>query len=174
MSLAEIAREYATEKHRSTNHLYGPYPYDFHLNMVAEAAKQFIQDLPADKQEVVLAACWCHDLIEDARETYNDVRKVVGEEVAEIVYALTNEKGRTRKERASKKYYQGIRETPYADLVKICDRIANVTHSKNQNSRMLDVYRKEYPEFKEQLFWPGKWLAVWEHLDQLLDPNTPA
>ena len=168
MTLSQRAKEYATEKHAATNHTYDDYPYAFHLNMVAEAAQLFIGDLQKEKQEVILAACWCHDLIEDARETYNDVREVVGEEVAEIAYALTNEKGRTRKERANKKYYQGIRNTPYADLVKICDRIANVQHSLNQNSRMLDVYRKEYYGFKEQLFHPGKWLKVWEYLDQLL------
>jgi len=59
-----------------------------------------------------------HDSIEDARLTYNDVMKVarnmMTEEQAlmatEIVYALTNEKGRTRAERAGEKYYQGIRE----------------------------------------------------------------
>ena len=37
---------------------------------------------------------------------------------AEIVYALTNDKGRTRKERAGEHYYAGIRETPYAPFVK--------------------------------------------------------
>ena len=88
--------------------------------------------------------------------------------MAEIVYALTNEKGRTRKERANAKYYEGIRATPYATLVKVCDRIANVTNSRNKGSRMLDVYRKEYSDFKGQLFEEGKWEAAWAHLDGLL------
>jgi hypothetical protein len=60
---------------------------------------------------------------------------------------LTNEKGKNRKERANAKYYEGIRNTPYAVFVKICDRIANVEYSKHSGSRMYDMYRKEFVDF---------------------------
>ena len=33
-----------------------------------------------------------HDVIEDCRETYNDVNKATNEEIPELAYALTNEK----------------------------------------------------------------------------------
>ena len=70
---------------------------------------------------------------------------------AEIVYALTNEKGRTRAERAGEKYFLGIRETPYAPFVKLADRLANTTYSYTccnaLNARMKDVYRSEFPQF---------------------------
>jgi hypothetical protein len=71
---------------------------------------------------------------------------------AEIVYALTNEKGRTRHERAGEKYYKGIRETPYAPFVKLCDRLANVTYSCSIDSgrdghRMREVYKSEMGVF---------------------------
>ena len=69
----------------------------------------------------------------------------------EIVYALTNDKGRTRAERAGEKYYQGIRETPYAPFVKLCDRLANITYSctgeGNKGTRMREVYKGEMPHF---------------------------
>ena len=72
-----------------------------------------------------------HDSIEDARLTYNDVIRIakrwMDDEQAliatEIVYALTNDKGRTRAERAGEKYYQGIRETAFAPFVKLSDRL---------------------------------------------------
>ncbi|MEM7658224.1 MAG: phosphohydrolase [Bacteroidota bacterium] len=137
--------------------------------MVAEAAKPFVKELPAETQEIILAACWCHDLIEDARETYNDVKKVLGEPVAELVYALTNEKGRTRAERANEKYYAGIRSTPYATLIKVCDRIANVRHSKAKGSRMFQVYGMEYVGFKRHLYQAGEWEDAWQTLEQLLE-----
>ena len=74
---------------------------------------------------------------------------------AEIVYALTNDKGRTRSERAGERYYQGIRETPYAPLVKLADRLANVTYSfrgtNEANTRMREVYVREMPHFLEAL-----------------------
>lgn len=119
-------------------------------------------------------AALLHDAIEDARLTYNDilnklspyttfnyyepgdfydsykklcVLKIKCEEIADIVYAVTNEKGKNRSERANDKYYQGIRENKLAVIVKICDRLANVLYSKMMNSRMLDVYKKEHEHF---------------------------
>ena len=100
-----------------------------------------------------------HDSIEDARLTYNDVlrvaRSLLTEEQAlmatEIAYALTNDKGRTRAERAGEKYYKGIRETPYAPFVKLCDRLANITYScageEPTSIRMREVYKQEVPHF---------------------------
>jgi (p)ppGpp synthase/HD superfamily hydrolase len=71
----------------------------------------------------------------------------LGQEVADIVYAVTNEKGKNRKERGGVKYYEGIRQTPGAVFVKLCDRIANVQYSKMTKSRMFEMYRKENDDF---------------------------
>jgi hypothetical protein len=64
---------------------------------------------------------------------------------------LTNDKGRTRQERAGEHYYQGIRETPYAPFVKLCDRTANMTYSfagtDKENDHMHAVYQREWPHF---------------------------
>jgi len=166
-SIHEKARIYATEKHRDANHNYDEYPYDFHLQMVVNAAKKFIHLIPEEAQHNVLAGCWTHDIIEDARETYNDVKKALNEDVAELAYALTNDKGKTRSERAGDNYYTGIRNTPYATFIKLCDRIANATHSKNTGSRMLAVYRKENPEFIAKLH-DEKYLEVIQYLQDLL------
>ena len=122
--------------------------------MVFEIAKKFIHSIEKTEQENVLAACWVHDIIEDARETYNDVKKETNETIAELAYALTNEKGRSRAERANEKYYQGIRETKNASFVKFCDRIANVTHSKNTRSRMFEKYKEENEEFIKKIYVP--------------------
>ena len=65
----------------------------------------------------------------------------------EIVYALTNEKGRNRHERANDKYYEGIRNTKYAPLVKACDRLSNYEFSKVTKSRMAKTYESEMDEF---------------------------
>lgn len=167
MTINEKARAYAIEKHRDTNHRYDEYPYEFHLQMVVNAAEQFIHLIPEEAQQNVLAGCWTHDIIEDARETYNDVKKALNEDVAELAYALTNDKGKTRSERAGDKYYEGIRNTPYATYIKLCDRIANATHSKNTNSRMLEMYRKENPVFISKLY-NEKYTDVIKHLEDIL------
>ncbi|MCI6249622.1 MAG: hypothetical protein MR641_00070, partial [Bacteroidales bacterium] len=74
---------------------------------------------------------------------------------AEVVYALTNDKGRTRAERAGEHYYAGIRATPYAPFVKLCDRLANMTHSftatDGSNNRMRAVYQQEWEHFHQSI-----------------------
>lgn len=140
--------EWIINQHRSVNHTYGREPYEFHLQMTVDVFEKFAWELKDfNLYDDVLLATWGHDLIEDTRNTYNDVKSELGEVSTEIIYALTNEKGRSRKERANKKYYEGIRNTNEATFVKLCDRIANVKHSINTNSTMLEVYRKENDAF---------------------------
>ena len=86
------------------------------------------------------------------------------------MYALTNEKGRTRKERANDKYYAGIRQTEHATFVKLCDRLANVQHSLKIGHGMLNRYRKEFKEFKEQLYFP-KYDEMFDKLESLIYSN---
>jgi (p)ppGpp synthase/HD superfamily hydrolase len=94
-----------------------------------------------------------HDLIEDARQSYNDLKNALGQEAADIVFAVTNETGKTRKERANAKYYEKIRNTKGAIFVKLCDRIANVQYGKLTKSRQVEMYKKELPEFLAELGW---------------------
>ena len=145
--------EWVLSQHRDTNHMYDKYlPYEFHLRMVVEAAKKFQNLITYEKDlDSVILGAWGHDLIEDTRVSYNDVKQELGEMAADIIYACTNEKGKNRKERANNKYYDGIRTTPYAVFVKLCDRIANVQYSKMSGSRMFEMYRKENPDFMAQL-----------------------
>ena len=154
-------RQAAHELHQSVNQTYGDdLPYGFHLDMVVEGICCYGHLVCACEEDVVplFFGGYFHDSIEDTRQTYNDVmkmaRKWMTEEQAlmatEIVYALTNDKGRTRAERAGERYYQGIRETPYAPFVKLCDRLANVTYScsiDSGSSRMREVYKGEMKHF---------------------------
>lgn len=156
----------ACDIHASVNHFYdGDRPYGFHLEMVANEVAKYADELditPDDCGAVWFGACF-HDTIEDARLTYNDVVRVAREYLpedkaliaAEIAYALTNEKGRTRAERANDRYYEGIRTTPYAPLVKMADRLANMTfaasHSSDKGIAMDSVYSRELPHFIEAI-----------------------
>ena len=142
---------FAIEAHQNTNHLYDGKPYSVHLAMVAMYVQKYINIVPESQHDNMIKAAWLHDTIEDCRLTYNDIKSVAGEEVAEIVFALTNEKGRTRKERANGNYYAGIVNVPFARFVKLCDRLANVKYSKDTHSRMLEVYKKEHSDFINQL-----------------------
>lgn len=152
--------------HASVNHAYDRIrPYGFHLDMVVNWVRNFIEEVCQDEKDVlpIFFAAFYHDSIEDARLSYNDVMKIASELMdgeqaflaTEIVYALTNEKGRNRAERANEKYFAGIREIPYAPFVKLADRLANTSYAFSKGTadslRMSKVYREELPSFLEAL-----------------------
>lgn len=160
----ESIRQSAHQLHESVNQHYDKVlPYSIHLDMTASVAERYAREVLATEEDYLplMFAAYYHDSIEDARLSYNDVTKIAKQYMtdsqafmaAEIVYALTNEKGRTRAERAGEKYYAGIRATPYAPFTKLCDRIANVTYShdhasaSSSNNRMRGVYLAELPHF---------------------------
>lgn len=169
--------------HDDVNQKYDGNPYSLHLRMVSTYVYSVFtltnkthlfgeNELNCAEKLHAYFICYysslLHDSIEDARMTYNDVKKfcdeniktrsiydfekqvslkIDGEIVADIVYALTNEKGKNRKERANEKYYNGIRENKYAIIVKICDRLANMTYSCLMGSKMASVYESELESF---------------------------
>jgi len=151
--------EWTIGKHKSTNHYYDTYlPYEFHLRMVVNELIEHLQLKPEyllesihNPEGILLAAAWGHDLIEDTRTNYNDILKVSNIKIAELIYALTNEKGKNREERGNNKYYEGIRNTEGASTIKLCDRIANVKYSKMTKSRMFEMYKKENSHFLDQV-----------------------
>ncbi len=162
----EEIRHSAHSLHDSVNQTYGDsLPYGYHLDMVVAGIRDFGHLVCAGEGDVLpmFFGGYYHDSIEDARLTYNDVmhtaRSFLTEEQAymatEIVYALTNDKGRTRAERAGERYYKGIRETPYAPFTKLCDRLANITYSCSgedaDNRHMKEVYKAEMPHFLQSI-----------------------
>lgn len=161
-AIIENIRDVAYSLHKSVNQMYdGVLPYGFHLERVAQVVMTIGYEVIEDEVDIlpVIFGAYFHDSIEDARQTYNDIMKIANKLLgnsqafiaAEIVYALTNEKGRTREERAGAKYYEGIRTTPYAPFVKLCDRLANMQYSFETGSRMFDIYCKEWEHFKDSI-----------------------
>ena len=152
--------------HASVNHAYDRIrPYGFHLDMVVNWVRKYIGEVCQQEQDIlpIYFAAFYHDSIEDARLTYNDVMKLALQQMdkeqaflaTEIVYALTNEKGRNRAERANEKYYAGIRAIPYAPFVNLADRLANTSYSFSKGTadslRMSKVYGEELAGFLEAL-----------------------
>jgi (p)ppGpp synthase/HD superfamily hydrolase len=126
------------------NATYDIYPYIYHPKMVAKIA----EDLGYD--ESIVIACLLHDTTEDGGLSYNKIKKYFGLEVAEIVYAVTDELGRNRKEKHIKTYPK-IQANWKATVVKICDRIANIKHSKEFTSSKFYMYKDEHSFFVSSL-----------------------
>lgn len=145
----------------TVNQRYDEFGYSHHLYMVFEVAKEFVHLVAESEEDVIsiLFAAMFHDSIEDARFTYHDVLDTAKKymelgyavHAADLVYALTNEKGRNRAERENDKYFEDMKTVKNAPFLKFCDRIANMTHARYTQSSMYKRYQKELPMFIEKL-----------------------
>ena len=154
-------------------------PYSFHLELVYLQGLKFIHLIPDVKlrpensfsndrlRDAVLIACIGHDSIEDARLTYNDIKELYGVEVAEMIYLVTDNKGRNRLARKSDEYYQDLKSNPLAVFVKLCDLMANIKFGILTNSTMLSKYKSEYPNIREKLY-SKEYDEMFIYIDSLL------
>lgn len=149
-------------------------PYSFHLKCVEQQGEKFLYLInegaisntqnsyssTVDITDIVRLGLTAHDAIEDFRMTYNDVKEVgnklgntvAGAILADIVYYVTDEKGKTRAERRSDKYYKELSENKLAVFVKLADISANTLFSKLTGSSMYSKYKSEYSHFKEMCY----------------------
>jgi (p)ppGpp synthase/HD superfamily hydrolase len=158
------ARQFADVAHGGQR--YGEHQYNYHLEKVYRTLLRF----KVGSDELLIAA-FLHDVLEDTPTNFSDVFRAFGPEVAELVYAVTDELGRNRGERHAKTYPK-IRELPQAVTLKLADRIANVEHSiYTMDVGKLSMYRREHQEFHEALGAHGP-ARMWEELEILFDVKT--
>lgn len=150
MNLIEQAKMFATQKHVLDNHqLYGNLvPYTHHLETVERVLRYY-----GFTDEVIRAAAWLHDVVEDTRDRNNEVRvrdieEIFGEDVALLVGAVTSEPGENRKVRNALTYPKIRAAGPRAVALKLADRIANV----ESGGRAIGMYRKEHADFKHGIY----------------------
>lgn len=149
MDLVIQAQIVATQKHVLDNRqLYGWLPYTHHLAAVADQLYQHGYD-----DEILEASAWLHDIIEDTRGKANEMKKrdieeMFGEEVANLVWAVTSEEGPNRKVRNALTYPK-IRATgERAVALKLADRLANVSHG----GKAKEMYQKEHADFRHGVY----------------------
>lgn len=146
------------------------HPYILHLYDVTMVLLEF-----GFTQPRLLCAAWMHDIIEDTECNYSDVKSRFGEEIADIVYAVTDELGKNRNERKEKTLpkLDGFHD---AQVVKLADVIANVRQCHRNGNKMYKRYHKEYAsleKYKGQAERDDHMNALWNELDKLLsvDPK---
>lgn len=166
MNTDKIVRAALFAKNIHYHQKYDGRGYDFHLLLVVSNVKDICRFTGVCDNELVenlVCAGWLHDVMEDSGTTYNDIKTEFGEFVAELVYGCTCEKGRTRKDRFSEKFYSELRKIPYAFFVKACDRLANMRYSKASGSSMYDKYKAELVAFLEK-GKPIDWISEEEQI----------
>jgi len=164
----KLAREFALKVHASQTYS-TTHPYYKHLEDVYEVLIRF--GFHIETHQALLVASFLHDTVEDTPTSYSDIKRIFGEEVAEIVYCVTDEMGRNRKEKKAKTYPK-IRSNPASVVLKVADRIANAEFSTQEKSSQLEMYRKEYPEFEYHLRIHNHIEPMWDHLHKILFPES--
>jgi (p)ppGpp synthase/HD superfamily hydrolase len=124
----------------------GELPYSFHLKMVMAQATRFQKLLSDSEFYLAILGAAGHDLIEDARVSYNDIKQMTAQEIAEIIFLCTENKGRSRAERKNASFYKTLCQNKLALFVKLCDIRANMLFSYSMNSSMFEKYRVEWEE----------------------------
>lgn len=166
------------------NQKYNEYPYSLHLKAVVAQVgiyipllrhkmntidpKRFFGSELSWIQDLQLAAAG-HDLIEDARKTYNDVRDVFGSFVADLIYSCTEEKGKDRKERHSDKFFEELSKERWGVFIKLCDIKANILFSILTNSSMYKKYQSEFNHLYSKLYKEGEFDIIWKDIENLLN-----
>lgn len=140
------ARDWAAILHRDQR--YGALPYTTHLADV----ERILIDSGFDTDVGLRAAAWLHDVIEDCGVDPVTILDLFGQDVHDLVLAVTDGPGENRKERKKNTYPKVRSAGARATALKLADRIANVESSKRTRSSLFRMYEKEHLEFWEALY----------------------
>lgn len=160
----EKARMFAELAH--SNQTYNDdVPYTYHLHQVVAVLSRF-----GFTDSVIVCAGFLHDAIEDTNRSYNDIKRRFGEDVAELVYAVSSELGRNREDR-NKKTYPKIKGNCRATILKLADRIANVEYGGATGGKTA-TYVKEFESFengiRDRETETTQLTRMWDYLRRIL------
>jgi len=147
------------------------YPYFYHLKMVSDFVFKFKECLTQeDVYKCYIASLW-HDSIEDLHNfTYSDIKKLLGKEIADIVFTCTELRGKTREQRHGEEYILDLQKNRLGTYVKLCDICANMTMGVKTGSLMLEKYQKEYTKTKAYLY-REEFKKIFEYIESNLLGN---
>jgi (p)ppGpp synthase/HD superfamily hydrolase len=141
-SLEEQARRYATTAHAEMGQRrkYTDEPYIVHPAAVVELVRSVTDD------EVMLAAAWLHDTVEDTPTTLQDIESHFGEPVARLVAMLTDSAQPDARNRAARKlahFRHTADAAPEAQTIKLADIIDNTRSIVRFDPHFARVYLVE-------------------------------
>lgn len=123
--------EYVKQKHSGQYRKQGT-PYYLHPVAVSKILKD--KGFSAEYQIAGLF----HDLLEDTDTTYQEIKDISNRQIADAVLLVTKEPGYTKKN-----YYKRIKENDMARMVKLADRIHNLSEAHFADREFQEKYIKE-------------------------------
>lgn len=178
--IVEKARRYATKAHASIDQRrkYTNDPYIVHPHAVVN----IVSTVPHD--EIMLAAAWLHDTVEDTPTTLEDIHQHFGAEIAELVAMLTNVSCDSQADRIERKNldrHHSAKASAAAKTIKLADLIDNlrslITHDPDFAKIYLIEKRLLLAVLKEgdPTLWQQAQHIINDGLQRLLQPphNIP-
>jgi (p)ppGpp synthase/HD superfamily hydrolase len=156
--MEQMARNFALMAHGSQK--YGSQPYSVHLEAVHANLVRWNASTKAR------AVGFLHDVLEDTEVSRGLLAHEFGEGTAALAEAVSKRRGESLAA-----YFERVRwNGSEAVLVKLADRLANVTASRAPGSeRYLQRYREEAPLFVKSLMRPGEFEGPWAELLEALE-----
>lgn len=127
--------EYIKQKHSGQFRKQGT-PYYLH----PLAVSKILKDKGFDTEYQI--AGLFHDLLEDTDTTYQEIRDISNRHIADSVLLVTKEPGYTKP-----KYYKRIKENEMARMVKLADRVHNLSEAHFADKDFQKKYIKETEEW---------------------------
>lgn len=140
VSMTSYALEFATRMHEGEFRKNG-LPYISHPIKVAEYVSKF---KISKEKDILITAAYLHDILENTNATYYDIVYLFGAQVASIVMELTTDED--LKNEIGKERYLEIKMknmSSWALVIKLCDRLDNVSDLKISNEEFRNRYSKE-------------------------------
>lgn len=131
----ELVRNYVKKKHQGQMRKQNT-PYYLHPFAVADILKQ--KGYSEDYQLVGL----CHDLLEDTDATYEEIMLLTSSSITNAVKLLTKEKNYQMNQ-----YINQISKNEFAKIVKLADRLHNLSEAHYANLQFIQKYIKETEEW---------------------------
>jgi len=122
---------YAKYKHRGVLDDEGKSYFDAHVVQVFNIMQRVTEDVN------ILCASILHDVLEDTNATYEDLKYIFNEKIADLVLELTKESYNNFPRLKSKE----------AILIKFADRLSNLSRMKTWNKKRQEKY------IKKSKFW---------------------
>lgn len=130
------AYEFAKNKHKGQLDDMGMDYFKGHILVVVQILKIVTSDV------ALIAAAYLHDTIEDTETTYEELREIFGQEIADLVVEVTHEG-----KKDDKGYYFPNLHSKKAIILKFADRLSNLTRMSPWNTKRQEAY------LKKSVFW---------------------
>ena len=159
------ALDFAAKKHRDQRRKdSNATPY---INHPIELAELLVNEAGINNPDVIIAAI-LHDTVEDTETTVEELQEVFGNEIAEVVAEVTDDKSLPKAERKRLQVENAAASSHNARLVKLADKICNLRDmTKNSPVDWSEQRKRQYFDWAKSVI--DQIRGTHPHLEELFD-----